>query len=521
MAETEYDWSKIGNGKFPRVVIAGAGISGLCLAIRLKKAGFHSFVILEKSDEVGGTWFDNRYPGCGCDVPSVLYSFSFALKPDWSRKYPPQSEILDYLRACADRYGIREHIRLGVEVTRATYHEDEANWRVETAKEAGDDGETYVADIFVSAVGQLSRPSLPEIPGRESFAGPAFHTARWDPSFDARDKRLAVVGNGASAIQAIPRLAEVAREVVIYQRTANWVAQRYDYRYPGWLQAAFRWLPGFARLWRWGTYWSHEWRIHLYTRRSWLNKGFSVKLMKQMKAKLPEALHAKVMPQYPAGCKRVLLSNDYLESLSRENVEVVTESIEQIVPEGVVTKSGRRDVDAIVFATGFESNRFLYPMEIRGRDGDDLRELWSVRPTTYLGMLAAGFPNFFMLYGPNTNLGHNSIIFMIECQVNYLVRCLKQMRATDSRTIEVRPEAVEAFDRELQAHLKPKVWNGYVKNWYTTDRGHIVNNWCRSTFAYWRQTRRPVLEDLRFASKSTDRPERAEEISDEPAAAAR
>ena len=477
---------------FPRVTIVGAGISGLCLAIQLKRAGIDSFQILEKSHEVGGTWFDNTYPGCGCDVPSILYSFSFAPKHDWSRKYTPQSEILDYLKDCVDRFGVREHIRFGVEVKDATFDENDSVWRIQTEQ----DEEEIVADVFVSAVGQLSRPKTPEIPGLESFQGDVFHTARWPQDFAIEGRRFAVIGNGASAIQIIPKLAEKAGHVSVFQRSANWIGQRHDYAYPRVVQQAFRWVPGVAKLLRWWTYLAHDWRINLYGRRGMLNQGFTAWLKIRMSAKLSDDLRAKVIPRYPAGCKRVLLSNDYLESLGRDNVDVVTTPIEKIVPEGIETKEGITSLDTIVMATGFDSNRFLYPMDIRGRGGADLGTLWKVRPKTYLGMMAAGFPNFFMLYGPNTNLGHNSIIFMVECQVNYVLKCLKTMMKRGDRTIEVREQAVEAFDREIQEHLKKKVWNGYVTNWYTTQEGHIVNNWCRSTSSYWLQTRTPELEAM-------------------------
>lgn len=511
------DSSNNSSGKpFPRVTIVGAGISGICLGIQLKRAGIDSFQILEKSHEVGGTWFDNTYPGCGCDVPSILYSFSFAPKPDWSRKYTPQSEILEYLKDCVDRFNIRDHIRFGVEVKDATFDESSATWSVRTEQ----DDEPIESDIFVSAVGQLSRPKMPEIEGIDSFKGDVFHTARWQKGYSLEGRRFAVVGNGASAIQIVPKLAEKSKHVSVFQRSPNWIGQRHDYAYPGIAKLAFRWIPGAAKAVRCWTYLAHEWRINLYRRRGMLNQGFTFWLKYRMSRKLSPELQKKVIPGYPAGCKRVLLSNDYLESLGKENVDLISTPIKKIVPEGIETKDGVTPLDTIVMATGFDSNRFLYPMDVRGRDGADLATEWKVRPKTYLGMMAPRFPNFFMLYGPNTNLGHNSIIFMVECQVNFVMQCLKTMKKRGERTIEVNEPAVEAFDREMQGHLKQKVWNGYVTNWYTTREGHIVNNWCRSTASYWKQTRSLNFDALTFGGNGSSPGATANEATAEEDASA-
>ncbi|NIL96772.1 MAG: NAD(P)-binding domain-containing protein [Planctomycetales bacterium] len=487
--------------EFPRIVIVGAGISGLCLAIRLKQAGIHSFTILEKSDEVGGTWLDNSYPGCGCDVPSILYSYSFAPKCDWSRKFSPQSEILGYFRQCADRFDVRRHIRFDTSVTAASWDAESLQWRIETAR-----GEELVADVFVSAVGQLSRPQVPPLEGLKSFAGPAFHSARWERDFEVAGRNIAVVGNGASAIQLIPQLAKRAKKVFIFQRSPNWIVHRHDYAYPRFVQAMFRWVPGVARLQRYWTYLAYESRILLYKRRSWLNNGFTWWARRSMLRKLPGHLQDHVIPRFPAGCKRVLLSNDYLECLHRENVQLVTEEIRRVVPDGIETDRGLTPVDSIVFATGFQANRFLYPMQITGRDNLDLDRLWQTRPRTYLGMMSPGFPNFFMLYGPNTNLGHNSIIFMVECQVNYLLRCVRALVRRGDQALEVRESVVEQFDRQLQDHLREKVWNGYVASWYKTPEGHIVNNWGGSTLAYWWMTRKPDWQAFQFAGRPSHSP---------------
>ena len=477
------------NAQFPRVVIVGAGASGLCLAIQLRQHGYKSITILDKSTDVGGTWLDNIYPGCGCDVPSMLYSYSFALNYNWSRKYAPQSEILGYFRDCADRFEVRQHIRFGTEVTEAVFDEPTSTWQVRT-----DQGEVFEADVFVSAVGQLNRPKMPDIEGRDSFSGWSFHSAQWDSEFDPVNRVVAVIGSGASAIQLVPKIAETARTVLVFQRSPNWVSRRHDYRYPSLIQFAFRWTPGVAKLHRLWIYALSELRILLYQRKTLLNRGLTAWLTFRMARQLPQRLHASVIPKYPAGCKRVLVSNDYLQSLNRENVEVVSDRIRSITAQGIVTNQGTTSVDAVIYATGFEASKFLYPMEIIGRGGQRLNESWQHRPRTYLGMMCANFPNFFMLYGPNTNLGHNSIIFMVECQVRYIIRCLQTMQLQEIVSIEISDDAVEAFDLELQSQLRKKVWNGYVSSWYKTHTGHIINNWGGSTLSYRARTQNPNWE---------------------------
>jgi cation diffusion facilitator CzcD-associated flavoprotein CzcO len=470
---------------FPRIVIVGAGLSGVCLAIKLKLAGIHSFTILEKSNDVGGTWLENSYPGAGCDIPSVLYSFSFAPKYDWSRKFAPQSEILNYFRDCADNFGVLPNIRLQTNVERADFDEKDGIWRVTTS-----DGDVIEADVFVSAVGQLNRPKIPSFEGLADFAGPVFHSARWDHTVDFADRDVTVVGSGASAIQLIPKLAAKARRVTVVQRTPNWIARRYDASYPRVAQQMFRCVPGLAKLYRSWIYFGAEWRILLYRRKGLLNKGFTGWLTRRMRRRTPQSLWQVVVPRYPAGCKRVLLSNDYLETLHRDNVEILPEKVERVEPDGIVTRSGKRTTDVIVLATGFETHPFVSPIRVFGREGVELQEHWQVRPRTYLGTVTTGFPNFFLLYGPNTNLGHNSIIFMVECQVRFIIGCLRNMQQRGDQTIEVRHDVVEQFDNYLQRHLTRKVWIGYVDNWYKSESGHIVNNWCGSTLAYWRSTRR-------------------------------
>ena len=478
------------------VLVGGAGISGICLAAQMVKQGIKDFLVLEQSSDVGGTWLDNTYPGCGCDVPSMLYSFSFALNRGWTRKYAPQAEILQYFKNCIERFSLKQHIHFGVSIASAHWDDLLKRWLITTAT-----GAQISCDYFVTAVGQLSRPSIPSIAGIETFDGPLFHSARWEPDFDPQGKTIGVVGNGASAVQIVPELSKKANSVKIFQRSPNWILHRHDHRYGSIWQFANRYMPFAARFQRLMMYLFFEARILCYNRRSILNKGFTAWSRYRMKKKAPHALANDLIPSFPAGCKRVLLSNNYLECLHHENVELITEPIGQITEAGISTASREIPLDAIVMSTGFETNRFLFPIEVVGKHGACLSERWAQRPKTYLGMLAPGFPNFCMLYGPNTNLGHNSIIFMVECQVQYFLKCIKATKQLDADCFEVTDEATNDFDDQLQHYLQKKVWNGYAASWYKNKDGDITNNWCRSTLAYMWQTRRVKKNALRFSSR--------------------
>ena len=476
----------------PAIVIIGAGVSGLCLAIRLKLAGIESFTILEKSEDLGGVWRDNTYPGAGCDIPAFLYSYSFAPKLDWKRRYASQSEILEYFRNCAERFGIMPHTRFGVSVTACEFDEESSTWRIHTV-----DGRSRIANILVSAVGQLSQPRLPRFEGLDAFSGAAFHSARWDHDFTIDGRDFAVIGNAASAVQFLPHLAERAHRVFVFQRSPNWISRLPDRPYPPSTRWTFRKCPGAARLHRWSLFCRYESRILLNGKSTILNRFFTRWLKWRMSRRIPRDLRPQLVPEYAAGCKRILLSNDYLETVQRPNVEIVTDPIERITSDAVETGSGSRRVDGIIFATGFESGRFLAPIGIRGRSGRDLHQAWSSRPRAYLGMMSPEFPNFFMLYGPGTNLTHNSIIFMVECQVNYLLRCLEKMTADRAATIEINANAAERYDRRLQKVLQTTVWTGDCENWYKNEDGTVVNNWSSSTLSYWLKTRRPDFRDFR------------------------
>ena len=480
-----------------KIIIVGGGISGICLAAQLQRHKLTDFIILEKSEDIGGTWHDNTYPGCGCDIPSLLYSFSFAANVAWTRKYAPQTEILKYFNDCVDRYSLRDKFYFGQAVTKAKWDETDKRWEIITAR-----GDIIRCDYFVSAVGQLSRPAIPKIEGAQNFEGQIFHSARWPETFDPKNKTIGIVGNGASAIQIVPEVAKTAERVKIFQRSPNWILPRHDHRYGACWRFFNRYIPFGARLQRLFMYIAFELRILFYNRRTFLNKLFTGWSRMRMKKRVPPALEGDLIPNYPAGCKRVLLSNNYLESLHRPNVELITEKVETITRRGVKTSKSNHPVDTLVMATGFEANRFLYPIEIYGTENRSITELWKKRPQSYYGMLVPGFPNFCMLYGPNTNLGHNSIIFMVECQVRYLLRLIGVTEKQGYDCFEVYQQATDEFDRQLQQQLDKKVWNGYAKNWYTNEGGFITNNWCRSTLAYMWQTRRVKKSALCFSSRT-------------------
>jgi cation diffusion facilitator CzcD-associated flavoprotein CzcO len=482
----------------PRIVIVGAGMSGLCLAIRLKQAGISQITILEKSSEVGGTWLDNCYPNSGCDVPSFLYSFSFAPKHDWTMKYARQPEILEYFKECADRFEIRNLIQFNTTVQSAVYDETSATWNVTT-----DSGEQLTSDIFVSAVGQLNRPRTPQLEGLDQFEGDSWHSARWNHDVDLTDKTVAVIGNGASAIQFVPQIADRVRQLYLFQRTPSWIHPLHNYRYPGWAKACFNNIPLAGKAHRLWIYLMCEWRIIAFQEGSLANRIYTWWLRWQMKRLIPRDQWSTLIPDYSPGCKRILLSSDFLQTMQRDNVELVTDSATRFEKNAICTETESRDIDAVIFATGFDAIGFLQPMDIRGRNGVSLHDAWSVRPKTLLGIATPDFPNMFLLYGPNTNLGHNSIIFMVEQQVKYITRCLKHMVANNLQEIEVQKAAVDKYDSDVQKHLSTSVWAGDCSSWYKASDGTIPNNWWGSATAYRLRMRKPDLSLFNFSSPET------------------
>lgn len=477
----------------PSIVILGAGAGGLCMGIQLREAGFDQFRILEKSDRVGGTWHDNRYPGAACDVPSHLYSFSFERRSDWTRKFSPQPEIEAYFQHCAEKYGLLPHIRFGEEALSASFDEARGVWRIRTAA-----GSELEAQVLVAALGQLNRPHVPELPGLASFEGTTFHSARWDHGHDLRGENVAVIGNAASALQFIPRVAPLAKRLSIYQRTPNWVVPRNDRAYSEREKWIFAHVPGIEWLYRASIYWRLEASFFAFSEGSRLGRHVRRLATRNLHAQVSDpALREALTPDYPVGCKRLLISDDYYAALVRPNVELVTSPIERVTSDAIVTRSGvRRPADTILFGTGFETTGFLAPLAVEGRGGRKLAEAWRDGAEAHLGVAVAGFPNLFMLYGPNTNLGHNSILFMIECQVGYILRCIRELARRPLAWLDVRPDAMARYNAEVQRDLRRTVWNAGCGSWYKNEAGRITNNWKGFTVDYWRRTRRPDLRDF-------------------------
>jgi cation diffusion facilitator CzcD-associated flavoprotein CzcO len=469
-----------------RVAIIGTGFAGLGLAIRLREAGEHDFVVFERADEVGGTWRDNTYPGCACDVPSNLYSFSFAPNPDWSRSFSPQPEILDYLRGCADRFGIRPHIRFGHEMQGADWDEDAARWRIATSQ-----GE-YTAEFLVAGMGPLSEPSIPDLPGLDTFEGTVFHSAEWNHDHDLTGERVAVIGTGASAIQFVPQIQPEVGKLHLFQRTAPWVVPRTDRRFSRTQRWMMRWVPGFQRSIRAAIYWSRETFVWALLRPKVIRRLQALSL-RHLARQVPDpGLRADLTPDYTIGCKRILISSDYYPSLTQPNVELVTQGVTAVGPRSVVAANGtEREVDTIIFGTGFHVTDPPGVERLRGRDGVTLREAWKDGMSAYLGGAISGFPNLFMLIGPNTGLGHTSMVVMIEAQITYLLDCLRTMQARNLATVEVRSEVQAAYNADIQSQLVDSVWNqGGCRSWYLDDQGRNTTVWPTYTWRFRQRTRR-------------------------------
>ncbi len=475
------------------VAVVGAGFSGLATAILLKQAKITSFVLLEKAGEVGGTWRENTYPGAACDVASHLYSFSFEPNPAWSRTFSPQPEILEYLKHCARKYELLPYIRFHTEVTGARFDEGRGTWSVSTRG-----GLRVEARSLVLGNGALHIPTFPGIPGRESFQGVQFHSAQWRHDVELSGKTVAVVGTGASAIQFVPKLAQQVGRLYLFQRNPPWILPRFDKALGERWRQRFERLPLLRRLYRAALYWNSEWHVLVFLKMTWLNRLVEWVSRRYLATSVPDTrLRERLTPRYRLGCKRVLLSNDYYPALQRPNVELVTEGIESIGPQGVRTRDGvERQVDAIVYGTGFDVAHYLAPIRIVGRQGRVLSELWSYAPSSYLGITVSGFPNLFMLMGPNTGLGHNSMIFMIEAQARYAVQCIQALRSQDLRWLDVRPEVQAAFNDSVREKLGQTVWqSGGCHSWYQNAQGHNAAIWPGSTVSYWLRTRQLHLGD--------------------------
>ncbi len=468
-----------------RVAILGTGFSGLGIAIRLKQHGQEDFVIIEKAADIGGTWRDNTYPGCACDIPSHLYSFSFALNPHWSRAYSSQREIWHYLRHCARHFGIIPHIRWNSELLDAAWNEDEQRWHITTTQDQ------FTADIFILGNGPLSEPSLPPIPGIENFEGVLFHSARWNHAYDLAGKRVAVIGTGASAIQFVPQIQPHVDHLSLFLRTPPWILPREDHPIPTWQRAMYSILPITQRFVRTRIYWQRELlALGLVYRPAMLEKGMQIARQHLEKQVADPGLRAKLTPHYTLGCKRVLLSDDFYPAITRPNVEVITGRIREVRAHSIVTEDGREhEIDTIICGTGFHVTDSRLPQHVHGRGGQTLADDWYTGRHAYLGTTVAGFPNLFLLIGPYTGLGHNSMVLMIESQINYILDCLRTMERRNVRTIEVQPAIQEAFNTEMQQRMKGTVWTSGCASWYLDASSHNTTIWPGFTFEFRRRTR--------------------------------
>jgi cation diffusion facilitator CzcD-associated flavoprotein CzcO len=484
-----------------RIAIIGSGFSGLGIAIRLKQQGVDDFVVLERDDDVGGTWHANTYPGCGCDVPSHLYSFSFAPNPSWSRTYSLQPEIRDYLRRCADRFGIRSHIRMRHEVQSAAWNEDEARWEVQTT--SGD----FRARFLIAGAGPLSEPKNPDIPGLDDFEGVSFHSGRWNHDCDLSGKRVATIGTGASAIQFVPAIQPEVESLHVFQRTPPWVFPHTDRPTTRFERRLYRMFPPLQRLIRGGVYAGRETFVLGFVKNPRLMKAAEALARRHMRRQIADPeLRERVTPDYTIGCKRILPSNKWYPALTEPNVELVTDGIEEVRRSSIITSDGtEREVDAIVFGTGFQVTDMPVAKLIRGRGGETMDERWRSSPQAHLGTAVTGFPNLFMLLGPNTGLGHNSIVYMIESQVAYVLDALRVMEERGLETLEVRDDVEERFNDRVQEQLDGTVWNTGCASWYLDDTGRNSTLWPDWTWRFRRRTARfdPADYRLRPASRAT------------------
>jgi cation diffusion facilitator CzcD-associated flavoprotein CzcO len=463
-----------------RVFVVGAGFAGLGTAIKLQESGLTDFLVVDRGDDVGGTWRDNTYPGAACDVPSQLYSFSFAPNPHWSRSFSPQPEIQAYLQRVARESGTLDRFRFGTTVEQAAWDERDRVWTVTTS--AG----TVRADVLVTGSGGLSEPRLPEIAGIERFAGEVFHSSRWNHDYDLTGKRVAVIGTGASAIQIVPAIAERVAHLDVYQRTAPWVMPRSDRAYTAIERLGFRFLPALQRLYRTGIYWGRESYVPAFTLAPAMAAPAEKIAARHIAGAISDpALRAEVTPDYRLGCKRVLISNDYYPALDRDDVDLVTDGIREITPTGIVTADGtEREIDCLIVATGFHTTDQPIAHHVKGSDGRSLADAWrETGMMAYKGTTVAGFPNLFQIVGPNTGLGHSSMVFVIESQIAYILSALRTMSERGLASVEPRAEAQALWNKSLHTRMARTVWStGGCSSWYLDEHGRNTVLWPRSTF---------------------------------------
>lgn len=477
--------------------IVGGGFGGLGIAIRLKKEGKHNFVIFERASEVGGTWRDNTYPGCGCDIPSHLYSYSFELNPNWSRDYSKQPEILEYILHCKRKYGLEQHIRYNSNIVNAVFEEGAGLWKVTNAT-----GEIIRVKILISAIGPLNVPKIPDFKGLDRFEGAHFHSSEWDDTVDLKGKRVAVVGTGASAVQLVPEIAPEVAQLHLFQRTAPWILPKNDSKISAVSKTVFRTFPFIQRLRRSGVYWFYEFAGGALFTDNQIRKSTRKMAKKHLEETVKDpALRKKLTPNYEIGCKRRLPSDNYYPALIRKNVEVVTDSIQEILPNGIVDETGRtRPVDVILWATGFHVSNFdKRGLSIIGRNGLSLFDSWREKgPEGYYGTCVSGFPGLLFIMGPNTGLGHNSQLHMMESQFNYIIDYLKVLdKLPKYAALDVKASAQQQFNDEIHESLAGMVWSsGGCNSWYLHESGRNSMLWPGYTATFRRRTKKIIQKDF-------------------------
>jgi cation diffusion facilitator CzcD-associated flavoprotein CzcO len=478
------------------VAIVGSGFSGMGMAIKLKQEGTRDFVVLERADDVGGTWHYNTYPGCACDVPSHLYSFSFAPNPRWTETYSKQPEIRAYLQRVADDFGLRPHVRFGHTVETAAWNEQEKLWEIQTDKG------TMRARVLVAGMGPLAEPKVPELPGLEDFEGAVFHSARWDHDWDPKGKRVASIGTGASAIQYVPELQPDVEQLHVFQRTPPWVFPHNNRPVKDWERRLYSRSKLAQRLMRGSIYSGREVAVLGFVKNPKLMRVAERMAKRHMRSQISDPdLLAKVKPDYTIGCKRILPSNKWYPALGEPNVELVTSGVKEVKRNSVVDEDGvEREVDAIVFGTGFAVTDMPVAKQVRGRDGRTLDELWQGSPRAHLGLTVAGYPNFFLLLGPNTGLGHNSMVYMIESQLAHVMEALRAMDKSGADTIEVRQDVLDGYNAAIEEQLEGTVWNTGCKSWYLDANGRNSTLWPDWTWRFRRRAAEFKLSEYRLGS---------------------
>ena len=467
------------------VAIVGSGFSGLGMAIQLKREGRDDFVVLERADAVGGTWWANTYPGCACDVPSHLYSFSFAPNPEWTETYSRQPEIRDYLIQCSRKFGVHPHIRFGNELTDAHWDADAQRWQIETT------GGSYDARVLVLAAGALFEPKIPDFAGIDSFQGEKWHSARWNHDYDLNGKRVVSVGTGASAIQLVPAIQPEVDQLYVVQRTPPWVFPHTGRETTRFERRLYKRFPALQKLVRGLVYAQRETFVLGFVKNPKIMKIAEKIARAHMRKELGERqdLVDKVTPDYTIGCKRILPSNKWYGALAQDNVELVTSPIKEIKPNGFVTEDGAdHEVDALIFSTGFQVTEMPSSNLVRDADGRTLREAWDGSPQAHKGTTIHGFPNLFLMLGPNTGLGHSSMVYMVESQINYVLAALREMDERGAAAVDVRPDAEERYNEDLHQKLEGTVWNTGCASWYVDVHGRNVTLWPDWTFRFRRQT---------------------------------